>query len=190
MIGAEYGPFKDVVATAGSIMAAVGAIGLAWRGRANWEPSEEDVPRGAQKVGALVAAIAIALLWAEWRTAEHAGSLTTLAIVLGLCTIAFLLLYGYLVGLQTYEVVELNGKRRIIGGFWLTSAATEARKSAPGNVTVQKLLAGAAYDPDVLWSRPSRQLAKIAFQCGYLGLTISGTVALAAAAIRVGLAVG
>jgi hypothetical protein len=37
-------------------------------------------------------------------------------------------------------------------------------------------------------TRPSRQLAKSAFQLGYLGLTISGTVALAAAAIRLGLA--
>jgi hypothetical protein len=193
MVAVDYGPLKDIVATGGSIMGAVGALGLAWRGRAKWEPSEQDIPSSAQKVGGLVAAVCIVLLWAEWRNADHAKSLDKLAIVLAISTILFSLLYGYLVGMQSYDVVELakgqTRTRRIIGGFWLTPEARSAQASA-GNVTVQALLAGAGYDPDQLWSRPSRQLAKLAFQLGYLGLVISGTVALAAISIRLGLAVG
>jgi hypothetical protein len=38
--------------------------------------------------------------------------------------------------------------------------------------------------------RPSRQLAKAGLVLGYLGLTIAGTIALAAGAMRLGLAVG
>lgn len=55
---------------------------------------------------------------------------------------------------------------------------------------MQRLLEGAAYEIDKVWSRPSRQLAKTSFVLAYLGLTISGTIALAAGAMRLGLAVG
>jgi hypothetical protein len=161
---------------------------LAWRGRAKWEPSEEDIPAGLQKVGGLVAAVGIVLLWAEWRTPDHVKSLDVLAITLAACAIVSLLAYSYLVGSQSYDAVATTATTRIIGGFWLTSTARKARQNA-GNVTVQDLLAGAGYDPDKLWSRSSRQLAKLAFQVSYLGLTLSGTIALTAAAIRLGLAV-
>ena len=190
MIGAakDYGPLKDIVALAGSIMAAGAAIALAFRGRARWEPSEQDIQAGAQKVGALVASVLIALMWVAWRDGKHNGTLVTVALVLLGATLLSLLLYGYLVGAQTYDVVTQDGTKKVIGGFWLTAEAKEQRKAR--NLTIQRLLEGAAYDVDKLWSRPSRQLAKSSFLLGYLGLTICGTVALAAAAIRLGIAVG
>lgn len=187
LLAADYGPLKDLVAVAGAIMAAVAAIGFAWRGRARWEPSEEDVPAGAQKVGGLVAAIAIVLLWVEWNDPADAHALNALAIGLGIAAVLFLLIYSYLVGVQSYDEVKPDGSRkRIIGGFWMTSAAKQEHAAA-GNISVQELLHRAGYDADRLWSRPSRQLAKTSFQIGYLGVTISGTVALAAVAIRIGL---
>jgi hypothetical protein len=190
MLAAQnYGPLKDVVSTAGAIIAAGGAIGVSWKGRANWDPSEQDIPAGAQKVGALVASVTIALMWASWRSGKHIGALETTALVLLVLTVVFLLVYGYLVGVQTYEVVRSDGTtERVIGGFWLMETAKRSR--AEHKVTTQELLEGAAYDVDKLWSGPSRQLAKSSFLLGYLGLTICGTVALAAAAIRLGLAVG
>lgn len=185
----DYGPLKEVVSLAGSIVAAGGAIRLAWRGRANWEPSEEDIPAGAQKVGGLIGAVLIALMFVNWSNEDDAGKLVTTALVaLGL-TLGFLILYGCLVGMQTYEVVGAEGtSKRIIGGFWLTKKARKIK--AERQVGVQRLLEGAAYEIDEVWSRPSRQLAKTSFVLGYLGLTIAGTIALAAGAIRLGLAVG
>jgi hypothetical protein len=189
MVAADYGPLTDVVATAGAVAAAGGAIAFSWKGRASWEPSEQDVQAGAQKVGGLIASVLIALMWASWRNGKHIGTLETTALVLLALTLIFLLIYGYLVGVQTYTVQRHDGTtEHIIGGFWLTSEAKKSR--AKHNVTIQELLEGAAYDVNKLWSPPSRQLAKSSFVLGYLGLTICGTVALAAAAIRLGLAVG
>jgi hypothetical protein len=74
-----------------------------------------------------------------------------------------------------------------VGGFWKRGEAK--RDQAKRKWTTQEALEGAAYDPDVLWSPTSRGLAKLCFIVGYLGLTICGTVALAAAAIRLGIAV-
>ena len=185
----DYGPLKEVVSLAGSIIAAGAAIGLAWRGRANWEPSEEDVPAGAQKVGGLIGAVLIALIFANWSNEDDAGKLVTTALVaLGL-TLVFLVLYGCLVGMQTYKFIEADGTpERIIGGFWLTKKARKIK--AERQLDVQRLLEGAAYEIDKVWSRPSRQLAKTSFVLAYLGLTTSGTIALAAGAMRLGLAVG
>lgn len=186
----DYGPLKDVVAAAGAIIAAGTAITLSWKGRARWEPTEQDIPAAAQKVGGLVAGVLIALMWADWRDAGHVDTLNRTALVLLGATVVFLLVYGYLVGVQTYEIVQATGPpRHVIGGFWLTREA-KANKARYRVSTNQELLEGAAYNTGRLWSRPSRQLAKASFQLGYLGLTICGSLALAAAAIRLGLKVG
>lgn len=188
LAAADYGPLKDVVASAGAIMAAGGAILLAFKHRANWEPSEQDIPSGAQRVGALIASVVIALMWAGWRSKPHIHTLNVVTIVMLGLTVIFLIGYGYLVAVQTYQVVKTSGTQRVIGGFWLTAQARQSK--ADHNVTTQALLEGAAYDRDLVWSRSSRALAKAAFQLGYMGLTICGTVAVAAAAIRLGLAIG
>jgi hypothetical protein len=186
----DYGVLTDLVAAAGSLMAATGAIGLAWRRRADWEPSEEDIPKGAQRVAGLLAAVAIALLWAKWHDPPpDLGPLDRLAIGVAAATLVSLLIYGYLVGTQTYTKVDGTGAEKgIIGGFWMRTNAK--RKRDEEQITTQQLFEGSAYNPDLLWSRPSRQLAKLSFQLAYIGLVGCGTVALAASAIRLALAAG
>jgi hypothetical protein len=78
----EYGPLSDVVAAAGSIIAASGAIALAWRGRTKWEPSEQDLDKGPQKVGGLLAAVLISVLWFQTVTGNSQPPLGFLAILL------------------------------------------------------------------------------------------------------------
>jgi hypothetical protein len=36
---------------------------MGFRGRAKWEPSEEDVSAGPQKVAALITAVGIVIIW-------------------------------------------------------------------------------------------------------------------------------
>jgi hypothetical protein len=55
--------FDQIVADAGALIAAAGAILVSWKGRARWEPWEEDVPKGPQQVAGLVTAVAIGVLW-------------------------------------------------------------------------------------------------------------------------------
>ena len=182
----DYGSFAGLVNVAGTIIAMGSALGLAFRGRARWEPSEEDVPRGAQKVSGLLAAIAVASLWAAYR--EQPQDIGwRLPIVLAVLSFVFLLLYSFLISNQTYEVQRIAGSSteqiKIIGGFWLTA---KARSLVAKGKTRQDILAGAAYQLDRVWPRPARSLAKVSFLVGYTGLVVCGTVALGAVAIRVG----
>ena len=186
----KYGALKDVVSTAGAAMSAGGAILFAFKGRARWEPAEQDVPSLAQKVGGLVASVLIVLMYVAWRGEDDIDKLETTAIVMVLFTVLFAILYSWLVGVRTYDKVidSAGNKQRVIGGLWLTAEAKKVK--ADRGVTTQVLFEGAAYDVDELWSPTSRQSAKTLFQLGYIGLTVCGTLALAAAAIRLGLAVG
>jgi len=49
--------------------------------------------------------------------------------------------------------------------------------------SVQQLFEGAAYKADLVWTRASRALAKQAFALAYIGLNLSGTMALSCAAL-------
>lgn len=191
----NYGPLSDLVSGAGSLLAAVGALGLGWRRRAKWEPSEEDIARGPQRVGSLLAVIAIAILWSQTRNPIYLPELNRFAIILGIIAVVSLLIYGFLVATFTYfKVTGVSHNKpveeKIIGGLRLTSAARHsinAAASASRFLTKQDLLAGAAYDPDKVWERWSRGIAKGLFVIFYLGLTVSGTIALACASIILGL---
>jgi hypothetical protein len=91
--------------------------------------------------------------------------------------------------MQTYtQVCAVDGvisSRKIIGGFVLTAQAKKKMRNAEVP-TVQQFFEGSAYDVDRLWSRFSRSSAKLLFVVCYLALTISGTVALASAALLIG----
>jgi hypothetical protein len=186
----DYGALGTIVATAGSIMAAGTAIGYSWRGRIQqWEPSEQDLPKGGQKVGGLVAAGLVVLLWSEMRDATDVPALNRLIIGSLAITLVFLLLYSFLVGTQKYTRWEGTKKAyTVIGGYRLTPIARKKRNE--NGAPVQQVFKGLEYDPDRVWTRGSRQLAKTSFVLLYIGLTVSGTVALASAAVRLGLAVG
>jgi hypothetical protein len=192
----DYGPFADIVKIAGSIMAMGLAIGLGWRGRAKWEPIEEDVPAGPRKVGGLIAAITVALIWVGLNDLQYLPVLTKIALYcLG---VAFLSLMIYiLLQMLVYEVVRVPAGAlpgtdvtevvKVIGGLWLRSDARKKLGKEDGPNTVQDLFAGSAYKKDALWPRPAQGLAKVFFALAYISLTVAGTVALGAASILIAL---
>jgi hypothetical protein len=178
----DYGPLAGLVGTVGSIVAAAGAIALAWRGRSRWEPSETDIANGPQRVGGLLTTVLIVVLWVLTR--GGGGSLTILsALAIGLAVVAVVALlgYGFVTSTQTYDDLKLA--RKIIGGFRIVPAARRDIKKK--ELTVQQYFSGAGYDPDEVWPRGSRASAKLLFVLLYLLLTVSGGVAVAASAILV-----
>jgi hypothetical protein len=192
----NYGPFADVVTNAGTIMAMGAAIALAWRGRSQWEPAEDDVPKAPQKVAGLLSAIIIAGIWATLQRPEDAPTLLRLSIGLSIVSFACLCLYAFLVSTQTYEQVISKGvktfdRRNIIGGFTLSEQSKriieEHRNSGKSPPTTSELFKAAAYNADRVWTRPSRALAKVFCIACYVGLITTGTVALASAAILIGI---
>jgi hypothetical protein len=184
----DYGMFALLVKTAGFLFSAAVALRLTWKGRARWEPSEQDVPKGAQKVGGLLCAVFLAILFTQFAAGQYVSFLTKLSVWLGGAAVLSLLIYGLLMTTFTYQR-EYSPNRdtvrseRIIGGLWLTSSARKARRE--NDVTIQDLFRGAAYDVDRIWPRIARALAQQAFVLGYLGLTVCGTIALTTAAILV-----
>jgi hypothetical protein len=174
-------------------MAAAGAITLAWKGRAAWEPSEQDISRGPQKVSGLLAAVAVAVLWASAAPVDPASKqfLIRTALTCGALSLVFLSVYGFLVSSLTFNLVTArNGKPidlKVIGGFLLTPKARRAIEREQTNT--QKYFEGTAYDMDEVWTRPSRAFAKQTFVLAYVGLIVCGTLALAAAALLLSAAV-
>jgi len=190
----DYGVLGPIVIHAGSLMATVGALAFGFKRRARWEPSEEDISLGPQRVASLMSAVAVAVVWSTRRFPTSSGLLIGLSIACAALTFFALIAYGLLVGVQTYyrETVKENVvvRQNVIGGFSLNVEAKEALRRAREqnpSLTIQELFKGAAYDVDKMWHRLSRSLAKQLFVISYIMLVSCGTVALASAAILVGL---
>src|SRR5438132_965532 len=98
MIFKDYGAFAPIVSAAGSIMAMGAAITLGFKGRAKWEPVEEDVAKGPQKVASVVAALLIVLVWVQFHDVVYKNTLTKLVIWCSSAVIVSLLVYGLLKG--------------------------------------------------------------------------------------------
>jgi hypothetical protein len=180
----DYGQLTPLVVAIGSVVSATAAILMGFRGRAKWEPAEEDVSKGPQRVASLLAAVAIVLLWVTQNNPKQVAWLSKLAIGCGLATILFLLAYGWLISVYTYKKITSpeTGQAqeiKVIGGFRLIESATEELKKAV--ISIQQLFAGRGYEEDLVWTRASRAAAKMLFVISYLGLTICGVITLAAA---------
>lgn len=202
----DYEGFAPVVSTAGTILAMGSALTLGWKGRARWEPVQEDVPRAPQKVASLVAALMVVLIWAQWNDIQYKDTLTKLVIWCSMALIVSLVIYGLLMGFVYTAVRKKKGvpansteteEIKVIGGLWLNeNARAHVGKpegpQVPGLrpaqiLTVQRMFALSEYVKDEVWSRPSQQLASMLFTLGYLGLIVAGTVALGSGAILTGL---
>jgi hypothetical protein len=184
----DMGPLGPVVKGVGWVVTAAAAILLTWRGRAKWEPAEEDVSQASTKVGGALCAVALGLLWfAFGRSAAHYKPLLWIAIAMAVLCLISLCLYSYLVAVSVYDRLVATGPGqsksvKIIGGFRRTPQAKEIMRQ-DRTLTLKDVLLGAAYDPDRVWPRSSRAAAKIAFVLSYIALIFSGTIALAATAM-------
>jgi hypothetical protein len=206
MTATDYGVFGPMVSVAGTIVAMGAALTLGWKGRAKWEPVEEDVPRAPQKVASLVAALIVVLIWAQLNDIQYKNTLTKIVIECSIALIVSLIVYGLLKGFIYTATRKKRGppstsktteEIKVIGGLWLKKSAREREgtpespqepgQTPPQILTVQRMFALSEYRKDELWSRPSQQLASMLFTVAYLGLIIAGTVALGSAAILVGL---
>jgi hypothetical protein len=184
---ADYGSLGPVVTTVGWLMSATAAITFSWRRRAKWEPSEQDVATAPQRVGGLLTAVGIGIVWKRLNDVAYDDLLTRLAIELAIGCSASLVLYTLLISTKTYTqqyspAPNQTASRRIIGGFCLTDAA-RIKLREKRSLTVQNLLTGSGNDPDKVWKPFCRAAAKVCFVIGYLGLTVCGSIALTATAI-------
>jgi hypothetical protein len=182
----DYGTLAPLVKAVGWLVSAGAAIGFSWRGRSDWEPSEEDVSKGPAKVGGLVTTVLVGIIWSQMAVESYRNDLVRLALWLLGGTVASLLVYGFIIATMTYNKVYVTAPgatatRKVIGGFRLTEPARRVKKAK--HLTTQQVFKGAAYDEDKVWVRGWRALAKLLFVVCYIGLTVSGSIALTCAAI-------
>jgi len=177
----KYGPFSGLVTAAGYIISSAFAIGLAFRGRSIWEPSEQDISHIPQRIALLGTAGIMVIVWTSMSSFRQLPQLMRFAKALGIGVLVSFIVYGWLVWTRTYNRVispapNQTVTERIIGGFWLTPEAKERKTKY--NETVQEILEGAAYDPDHVWSRDSQAAAKWCFWASYICLMVCGSGAL------------
>jgi len=191
----DYGIFTNLVGAAGTIIAMGVALGFGWRGRTKWEPSDQDLEKGAQKVGGLVGAVLIAFIFITYKKPEDVPTLRSISLWCLLATVVSLLVYGWLILNFIYvQYGDTPQARNIIGGLFLDrDAKTLYKKVRADHIalgqfppTKQEFFKGALYDIAKLWSGSSRFITKSLFNLAYFGLTICGTLALACAAIAIG----
>jgi len=189
-MSSDYGVLSNIVTTAGSLVSATTALTLGWRGRASWEPSEQDISKGPQKVASLISAVSVALVWVYLRQPEQIDWTSKVTIFGAIFTASFLLLYGFVSATQTYfrEIGDSSSdtkRENVIGGFSLVPEARDFIRDHK-TVTLQEYFRIVSYDFDRVWKRSSRALAKQLFVLVYMGLTVSGTISIASASMLVG----
>jgi hypothetical protein len=184
-VAADYGPFAPVVGYGGAIMAAGGALFLMWGGRMRkWRPPDEDLPGTAQTIALLLCGVGMVLLW-YLATPGRVGWFLVAVVILAIACVASFLRYSGLLGTYVYIKKVATGPSatrdvRILGGRELWPEA-EAKRREQG-IDVQTLLEGAAYNPDLLWSRPARQWVKQRVLLFFILTLLLGTAALTGAA--------
>jgi hypothetical protein len=177
----DPGPFAPMIGYVTAILAAIFLVSILWRGRlAVWNSPEEELPRTAPKIVSVITGVAMVILWL-WAAPDVIWGLGFISIFLAILLILSYLTYSYLVGVLSYKIEVPIGQNktrnhRIVGGFWLESNAKERLENE--QITIQELLQGAAYNPDRLWSRTSRSLAKTTLLLLYLAIMFSGTLAI------------
>ena len=184
----KYGLLAGLVASVGALLAAAGAIRFAWMRTSDWTPPEDDVPAGPAKVTSLLTAVAVAVLWFETGKSLTSRELEKVAIAAGILTVVALVIYAIMMGVFVYErqVARSDGNgvntRKTVGGFWLTPSAKMGLAEAK---TVQRLYAGSAYDPDLVWPRLSRSLVKTILMLSFMALLLCGSIAISSIALSI-----
>ena len=180
----EYGPFAPVVGYAGAIMATGAALFLMWGGKMEkWRPPDEDLPGTAQSLVLLLCGVGMVLQWYLAAPVTIAWFLGVVAILAVACVVCFLNYTG-LLGTYVFIKKVATGPSstrnvRILGGRHLLPEAEKKRKKH--GVDVQTLLEGAAYNPDLLWSREARRWVKQRVLLFYILTLLLGTSALTGA---------
>ena len=165
-------------------MATGAALFAIWGGKMRkWRPPDEDLPGAAQAFVFLLCGVGMVLQW-YFAAPEVIGRLILVVTAFALFAVVCFLRYNNLLGLYIYtKKIAVTNKstreERILGGRKLLPDAEKKRIDL--SVDVQTLLEGAAYSPDLLWSREDRQWVKQRVLVFFVLTLLLGTSALTGA---------
>ncbi len=180
-IASDYGPFAPVVGYAGAIVAAAASLFALWGGKMEkWRPPDEDLPGGAQALVLLLCGVGMVLLW-YFAVPDLIAWMIVAVIFFAITSVFCFIKYSSLLGGHIYtKRIAVSSREtrdtRILGGRELLPEAEKNRKKF--KVDIQKLFEGAAYNPDLLWSREARQWVKQRVLIFFILTLVLGTYAL------------
>jgi hypothetical protein len=148
-----------------------------------WRPPDEDLPGTAQTVVLLLCGVGMVLQW-YFAVPDYTGWMLVVVSALAVACVACFLRYNSLLGTYTYTKKVATGPKstrdvRILGGRDILSDAEKKRRQQ--GIDTQTLFEGAAYNPDLLWSRSSRQWVKQRVLVFFILTLVLGTSALTGA---------
>ncbi len=189
----DYGQLTPMVITATGLVTAVGAVILLFTRGTKWEPLQENLGKGARRIGGVATAVAVGLIWATSRNDKD--TLSIIAIVTGVGALAFFLAYSIVIGVFSYtKIVGVKKKTegvKIIGGFVLAEHAKANIKAAPAragrSITIQEYFEGVQYNPEQVWTRLSLEVARSVFIICYIGMIMCAAIALSSTSLRMAL---
>lgn len=180
----DYGPFAATVGYAGAIIAAATAMFAVWAGKMEkWRPPEEDIPGGGRAIILLLCGVGVVLQW-YFASPETVNYTLIITGILAIMALTSFLRYSNLIGTYTYcKKIPINNNStrdvRVLGGQKLLEAAE--KKRVRQGIDVQTLFAGAAYRPDLLWSKESQQWVKQRVLLFFIATLVFGTSTLTGA---------
>ena len=187
-VASDYGPFAPVVGYAGAIVVTGGALFSMWGGSTEkWRPPDEDLPGFAQKLVLLLCGVGMVVQWYLAEPASIVWFIVSVVVTATACVVCFLK-YSELLGTFVYTkkiATTTSSTRdvRILGGRDLLPDAEKKQKKL--KVEIQALFEGAAYSPDLLWTRESRQWVKKRVLLYFILTLLLGTSALTGASFAV-----
>jgi hypothetical protein len=159
----------------------------------NFQPPDDIMIKALKRVVTCLCAIGVFVAWFLADPSNGQAYLRAALWLVGICLVAFLGYLALMLWCGRFKKPESDargnptGKEvRIWGGFWLTTAAREARV---GGTEVQDFLRGNMYVREKVWPPASLLSATLLTAVALLVLLASGATALstAAAAIQVAL---
>jgi hypothetical protein len=180
----DYGAFANVVAIAGCLTAAAGAIGMAWMKRARWQPPEDSVPHAVSRLSGLLSAVFIGVLYVFSAQLSQVGVAGIAAFCSAISLVALYICIDTNTKYSFYD--RKNGaERRVLGGSVLTREATKVGRKH--SHTVQQMFLDAQGDKDLVWTRESQARIQGKSTFSFIALITFGTCALASVSILVSL---
>jgi hypothetical protein len=179
---------EDITQAVTALLSMTTAVYGGFRGRAKWEPHAQDIPKGSQRIAALISCVIISAILYFLR--KESSSLLVAAIMVVCGAGAFLGFHDYLkiTSGMTYDMIRIVDKKKsvvkILGADepHLTAAAQKYLRDHPGE-TPQALVNGCGGDLDAVWDKAARSKIRSRYERDYIFLTSGGTIALACAGV-------
>lgn len=178
---------EDVGISVTALISIVGTLYLGFKGRAEWEPSAQDIPQGAQRLASL--AICVILVLILYFFDPHTHQVVIAAVMLAALIGAILSFrdYHFLTSARIYKQMTIIGGEstiKILGAADknLEIQAKEYWKQHP-TATIQDLVDQCEGNLDAVWQRRARANVRLRYEFDYATMVTCGTIALACAGL-------